>query len=177
MFIKVRLRYSNTSSFDVTVWCLFVTFLFSAFLTWVFSLHFAFSFLWSCLLRLRVRTRWSPCSWFPATSRPWSTSYDRTTSPKRVWLCWRPSCPGKDVTEWANQQAASRYKTSYHTIRNKAHTLMFLHLVRVITVVYTLWWLLTLVLEWVNRQYWLVGSIHCLFGFSRILLAVRKMDE
>lgn len=59
---------------------------------------------------LRVRTRWSLCWWFPATSTVWSTLFNRTTSPKRTWLCCKPSCPGKDVTEWANQQTSCRYK-------------------------------------------------------------------
>lgn len=66
------------------------------------------SFLYSMLLR--VRTRWSLCLWFPATSKPWSMLSDRTISRKRTWLCCRPSCSGKGVTEWDNQQACCRYK-------------------------------------------------------------------
>ncbi len=64
-------------------------------------------------LLLRVKTKWSLCSWFLDTSTPWSTLFDRNISPKRTWLCCRPSCPGKGVTEWASQEACYRYKTQW----------------------------------------------------------------
>ncbi len=106
--IKVRLL----PLFTVTFFFFFFRFSSLHFLLWSFHSFSIFVFNTPLLSPwlLRVRTRWSLCSWFPATSTPWSTSFNRTTSPKRTWLCWRPSCPGKDVTEWANQQAACRYK-------------------------------------------------------------------
>lgn len=65
----------------------------------------------SCLPR--VRKRWNLCMLSLVTSKHWNTLFGRTTSPKRVSQCCRLSCPGKGVTEWANQQARCRYKIQH----------------------------------------------------------------
>lgn len=64
----------------------------------------------SHLISSRARTRWSPCWWFPVTSRRWSTWCARTTSPRRTWPCCRLSCPGKEVNR-VRRLSTRRYRT------------------------------------------------------------------
>lgn len=90
----------------------------------------------------RVRKRWSLCMWSLVTSKHWNMLFGRTTSPKRVWQCCRPSCPGKGVTEWANQQAHCRYIIQHLPSSlldlSTYYTTILLH--SVLTVLDTHWW-------------------------------------